>query len=302
MRRPGGWMLMALTALVLMLAFFYTPLNRHNPFLAHKLDGMTVTRLVTREGEELWATGRPVFLGDQYWVSVQEGYEVFSVRDGVAQLSPLGAEEETATEPDEESLPLAATARTIAMYHTHSAESFVPTQGTDSVWGRGGIITVGTVFAAALEELGFRAIHDRTPHDPHDAGAYSRSRRTALALIRDHQPYALFDVHRDAAPVSAYLTHIDGAPTAQIVIVIGRGNPMHANNQVLARRLLAVGEGVHPTLVRGIFMARGSYNQDLDPGVLLLEVGTHLMDQSLAERGITLFADVLGVTVGMTGR
>ena len=305
MRNRQKTSLIVLLGLVLALAFFHTPLSRYNPFLAHKVEGRTVTRLLTEAGEELWSTGRPVFLGDQFWRGVDEGYEVFRLRDGIAHMRSL--DEATTSLPviedeeQEETLPLAATARTIAIYHTHSAESFVPTQGTHSVWGRGGIITVGAVFAEALEEMGFRAIHDRTPHDPHDAGAYGRSRRTASALIRDHQPYALFDVHRDAAPVSAYLTHIDGQATAQIVIVIGRGNPMNTNNQVFARRIMAVGEGVHPTLVRGLFMGRGAYNQDLDPGILLLEVGTHLMAQSLAERGITLFADVLSATVGTTG-
>ncbi len=294
--------LIMVLGLVLFLSFFHTPLSRYNPFLADKVEGRVVTRLITEDGEELWATGRPVFLGDQYWVNPDKGYEVFRIRDNTALLRLLQEVKETTADEQKESLPLAATARKIAIFHTHSAESFVPTQGTHSVWGRGGIIRVGAVFAKTLEDLGFRAIHDRTPHDPHDAGAYGRSRRTASALIRDHQPYALFDVHRDAAPVRAYLTQIDGVDTAQIVIVIGRGNPMNSNNRVLARRLLAVGEGVHPTLVRGIFMGRGSYNQDLDPGMLLLEVGTHLMDQALAERGVTLFAEVLAATVGTAGR
>jgi len=178
----------------------------------------------------------------------------------------------------------------------------VPTQGRSSIWGRGGIIEVGAVFAEALESHNFTVIHDRTPHDPHDAGAYGRSRRTALNLIRTHRPYAVFDVHRDAVPARFYRTTIDGQATAQMVLVIGRSNPLRQGNTLFARRLMAVGAGIYPDLIRGIFVGRGAYNQDLDPGLILVEAGTYLMSQSLVERGIARFAEVVAATAGAPGR
>ena len=39
----------------------------------------------------------------------------------------------------------------------------------------------------------------KTPHDPHDAMAYDRSRRTAAELLKKN-PIALLDIHRDAVP------------------------------------------------------------------------------------------------------
>jgi stage II sporulation protein P len=50
---------------------------------------------------------------------------------------------------------------------------------------------------------------------------------------------------------------------------------------------------LYPGLIKGIFMARGNYNQDISPLSLLLEVGTYQNPQEGAERSITLFADAV---------
>ena len=63
--------------------------------------------------------------------------------------------------------------------------------------------------AEQLEEKGVNVIHDTTLHTPHDAGAYDRSRRTAVQILKQ-RPAALFDVHRDAGPSEPYLTRENG--------------------------------------------------------------------------------------------
>ncbi|MEW6523494.1 MAG: stage II sporulation protein P [Bacillota bacterium] len=297
---------------LLVLAMVYTPLNVYNPFFRDRVERRVYTTLVNAAGEELWATTLPVYRGDELWTGPDTRYVVQRVSRRIAYLeeAPV-AQFDQQPDPGQPgvalagpglALPLATTARTIAVYHTHSAESFVPTQGTHSVWANGGIIQVGAVFAQALEEQGFTVIHSRTPHDPHDAGAYSRSRRTALNLIRNHRPYATFDLHRDAVPARFYRTSIDGQEVSQLMLVIGRSNPLQRGNILFARRLMAVGAGLYPDLFKGLFMGRGTYNQDLDPGLLLVEAGTYLMGQPLVERGIKLLAEVVAVTAGLSGR
>jgi len=51
---------------------------------------------------------------------------------------------------------------------------------------------------------------------------------------------------------------------------------------------------IHPGLVKGIFLARGNYNQDMLPLALLVEVGTHENTREGAERAVILFSDAVG--------
>lgn len=194
-------------------------------------------------------------------------------------------------------LSLTAKRPLIGLYHTHSDESYVPTDGTESTEGRGGIFKVGDAMTRALEAAGFRVVHSRQPHDPHDAAAYDRSRGTARQLLQKG-PVALFDVHRDTAPPEAYQARVAGQSVDQILIVLGRENPSIAANEAFARRVKATMDRRYPGLVRGLFYGLGKYNQDLTPHALLLEVGSHYTPRTDAERGVSLFARALPQVVG----
>jgi len=197
-------------------------------------------------------------------------------------------------------LPLGTARNVVVIYHTHSDESYTPTDGTSSVPGAGGVYDVGSTLAGALREKGFTVVHDLSVHDPHDAGAYPRSRRTVLRNLQ-FAPLFLFDVHRDSAPAPAYLTEIGGVETSRILIVVGGGNPLSRANLATARRLKLFADELFPTLIRGILVARGNYNQDLDPGAILLEMGTESIPQSAAERAAALWADVVAAFAGPPG-
>ena len=110
--------------------------------------------------------------------------------------------------------------------------------------------------------------------NPHDINAYSRSRRTSVQALKD-TPEAIFDIHRDSAPLSAYMTTINGVETAQVMIVIGRSNPNMNANLEFARQIKATADKIYPGLMRGIYMGRGDYNQDLYPRALPVSY-THL--------------------------
>lgn len=258
------------------------------------------TFLLDESGNLVWATCLHVSVGDVY--IGQEGYRarVARIEGSRAYIKREAHAARTAMAATARALPLGAGSKLICVYSTHTDESYVPTEGTEAVPGNGGIIKVASAFAGALSAVGFVVKHDPSAHDPHDALAYTRSRRTAAALA-SLKPYAIFDVHRDAAPPEAYAAVVRGVEVQQIMIVVGRQNPFASANMLFAMRLKQEADRMYPGLVRGIFMASGDYNQDLDPGSLLLEVGTHTLPREHAERAVTFLARVLASLLGTPG-
>jgi stage II sporulation protein P len=210
-------------------------------------------------------------------------------KEGETDEDPENGEEE---EEEEGLEPEEAPRGVIGIYHTHNAESYVPTDGSDSIYGEGGIHQVGASMAAALKEIGVTVIHDQTLHLPHDRGAYRRSRATVERLMGEGLD-VLFDVHRDAAPMRVYAAEIEDEWVTQIQLVVGRQNPNMAVNRQFALDLKNTADQIQPGLIKGIFMARGDYNQDMAPTNLLLEVGAHQNTRNAAEKGIALFSGVV---------
>lgn len=280
-------------------------------------------------GNELLLTGLQVEVGDGFIAADNREYKVVAVtgRTAVARLVgqvslALSAEEEAllalpsrpwyaglfdwtlarrvAEQEDLRREPLQVRPRKdrVAIYHTHSGESYEPSDGTDQKEGRGGIYQVGTALRQALEEHNFEVIHDQTNHLPHDAAAYSRSRRTVLQLLTRQQPAAIFDLHRDTTPPAAYHAKIKGQDVAQVMLVVGRQNPNMQTSLAWAKKLKAAADAKYPGLVRGIFFARGHYNQDLYPRLALLEMGAHQSPREHAEAGARLLAGIVPDVVG----
>ncbi len=104
---------------------------------------------------------------------------------------------------------------------------------------------------------------------------------------------AVFDVHRDAVPAEEYLAVVDSEEMVQIQFVVGRQNPNVQVNREYAESLKQCVDEQYPGLIKGIFMANGSYNQDLLPLSLLLEVGSHLNTKEGAKESMKLFADAV---------
>ncbi|MBU5677315.1 stage II sporulation protein P [Alkaliphilus sp. MSJ-5] len=183
--------------------------------------------------------------------------------------------------------------RKVGIYASHTAESYEPSDGTESIVGAGGVLKVAEKLKEGFEGNGVNAIFDNTSHDPHDAGAYKRSRRTALQLIRQQQPTALVDVHRDAVPAEEYLTEINGDPASKVRLVVGRRNQNFKANEEMAMKVKAVADKMHPGLIKDIFYAKGDYNQDLTPRAMLLEMGTYKHTRERAEKSAGYMSEVI---------
>lgn len=259
--------------------------------------------MLTPENQVIVETSRVIYPGDQYLTSDNLLYEVTEIDDNIAYtkfVEKVQLEDNfLSIQQVRQALGLAVaqaednkTTGKIGVYHTHNAESYVPTDGVASIDGQGGIHAVGLAFTQALEKLGVSVDFSEKLHLPHDKGAYRRSRNTVLSLLSGN-PDAIFDIHRDAAPINAYAAQIDEEWVTQVQFVVGRQNQNLGINRQYAQSLKKIADQVYPGLVKGIFYGRGNYNQDLTPLSLLLEAGAHTNSRDAAERGVSLFAEVV---------
>jgi len=278
-----------------------------NPLASSRLlDELAPGQYVTvydQQGKVLTKIARSVVPGDEIITADGKHYRVTKVHDFSARARFLGADKEFLAWQEffaQSTLPVAVgRPGDVAIYHTHSDESYVPSDGAASIPYNGGIFDVGDRFARALERQRVRVIHSRTPHDPHDAQAYVRSRRTAAQLLKSN-PAAIFDVHRDGVPdPDFYRQHIRGETLSQLRLVIGRQNPHMQANLEFAKKLMARTNESYPGLVKEIFMGAGDYNQDLSPQSLLIEAGTYTLYKEEAQDGVGLLASVVPAVMGI---
>jgi stage II sporulation protein P len=291
---------------------------------AWTVDARTPWSFIDDRGRVVFETSLAVARNDVFIAPDNARYVVVSARNGTARVRHDGYQRLPASRPISpagvsslppqvsaagqgpvlpagaaaaEATPEAGAGRLIFVYHTHSDESYIPGDGRSTVQGRGGIYDVGAVLGETLARDGFLVVHDQALHLPHDAMAYTRSRRTVFQALK-LRPFALLDVHRDSVGSSAYDWSFEGKPATRLLIVVGRQNPLSSANLFVAERVKSVADELYPGLIRGIFLAGGQYNQDLDPGSLLLEVGTERNSKEAASRSVMLFARVLAATFG----
>lgn len=259
-------------------------------------DGELIT-VVTAEGRPLFATGMTVAPGDQFIDQGNDIWAVTAVEGGRAIAHRLAKVVGRPGAPElallRRGAPRAARAAAgsqpfdVAIYYTHSDEAYIPSDGTESARDKGSIYYVGDRFAQALQQEGLRVANSPANHNPHDHGAYARSRRTAAGLLADAEPAALFDIHRNAAPAKEYRF---GEGLSRVMIVIGRSNPAHEANLAFARLIKSEADQRYPGLVRGIFLGIGTYNQDLSARSLILEMGSQHVAREEAAAGAALLA------------
>lgn len=274
---------------------------------AEHVVGKTIS-IVDQKGAQISQACRGVAVGDEIINSEGQHYRVIKVNKNQALAKSLGMDKDLLAWNEyftDERLAMAAAAPqkgSVGVYHTHSDEAYVPSDGTESIPFKGGIYDVGKSFVSRLQDKsGAKVIYDKTPHDPHDNAAYQRSRRTAMNIMKQN-PVAIIDVHRDGIPdPSYYKATISENEVSKLRLVVGRQNPNMQANLDFARRMMAYSNKVHPKIVKEIFMAKGNYNQDLMPTALLIEAGTHTNSKEDAERGVALFADAVPTVLGIQG-
>ena len=274
-------------------------------------DGQTVFTAVDSAGNALFSICGSIAEGDEYISADNILYRVVSVSGTQAVADRIGEE----TMPDvswlrtgEAQAVFAASSaaastgtgsdqKLIAMYVTHSDESYVPSDGTESIEGQGGIYDVAREFRDALQAQGIDVILDESTHLPHDSGAYRRSRQTAERLLQQ-RPDAIIDIHRDGIPdETEYACTIDGESTSRVRLLVGRSNQNSEVNRDFAKQIKAVADEEYPGLVKDIFIGKGNYNQDLSPNAILLEFGTHTISKDRVLNSTDMMAQVMSTAL-----
>ncbi len=253
--------------------------------------------LKDESGKELTIMAREIYIGDEYISEDNKHYSVERVdkKNKVAYAKYRGDIELPILGLAKDSVEVLQREKgNILLYCTHSDESYVPTDGKSSIKGKGGIYDVAEALKSNLEKKGAKVVLDKAAHDPHDAGAYRRSRQTAVKLIKENTPVtAVFDLHRDAVPKKAYTANVDGQQMSKIRIVIGRRNQNRQANEELAKKIKGVADKNYPGLIKDIFIGRGMYNQELSPRSLLFEMGTYENTKEEVQKSTAYLADVI---------
>lgn len=209
------------------------------------------------------------------------------------------------------SLSPAADGPQILIVHTHATEAYTPDGGDTYVPSDNSrtldegqnMLRVGDEMERVFTEMGLNVLHDRTLYDyPRYAGAYSRSGGGVEEYLKQYPTIRLvLDVHRDAligsdGTVYKVVTDIDGVKTAQVMLVVGSGkdHPDWEKNLALAAKLQKSLDTLYPTLARPMTLRQSVYNQNLTPGSLLVEVGSHGNTLQEALAGARAFARCAG--------
>lgn len=242
-----------------------------------------------------------VEVGDGYMSSDYKYYEVVFVdhdmRRGVAKF--IRNVEIPNIDISHTPKPIKMEDRVICMYMTHNDESYLPSDGVDSVYGNGGIKDVAEALKNEFEKYMIDVHFDDTLHIPHDTSAYSRSSNTAKSLYNKYEPDAIFDIHRDATSKKFYLANVNGKERSKIRIVIGKSNPNRSLNEEFALCIVAVANELYPWLITDIYYGSGHYNQSIDGKALLFEMGTYLMEKEKVIESTKELAEV--VTTALYG-
>ncbi len=246
------------------------------------------------DGRVILQTGMAVEPNDEY-ISQDNTHYVITMVEGANARATLKQDSQRSSNPaPDQSIPVVAAnkPRHVAIYTTHTDESYIPSSGTESKPGDGDVYRVAASLGEALGKSGVSVSQSLNQHEPHDINAYSRSRRSLMQLLM-RQPDAVFDIHRDSAPGDAYTTSINGVSTSKVMIVVGASNPHMKTNLRFASQIKEAADSLYPGLMRGIFIGRGDYNQDLYPTNLLFEIGTQTIPADDAQKAAHCLADAV---------
>ena len=281
--------------LLINVLFYLVNAMRSQTCFASTID--TMYTIYTLDGNYLFERAE-VYVGDEYVSSDFKKYVISEINDA----THIGYATFICDVPKyninyDNMQPIATTNKTICMYMTHNDESYVPSDGVDSVYGNGGICDVARYLKSELEKYSVNVVLDTSLHVPHDTSAYSRSEVTAKSLINNYQPSAIFDIHRDGASRNFYVKKVDNIERCKVRIVLGKRNPDIKKNEQFALALQSVALVKYPWLFSDIYYASGHYNQALSDKALLFELGSHLTEKELVQSSMQPLSDVICTTL-----
>lgn len=175
---------------------------------------------------------------------------------------------------------------TVLIIHTHGTESYTrkgkpykESAAYRTLDENYNMLFIGQQVADLLNSQGIPTIQDRQLHDyPSYNGSYSHARKAIQEYLEQYPSIQLIlDLHRDASEGSGSqlrtLAQVEGQKAAQLMVVIGANHKNHEENTALGLKLHAQLETQAPGITRPMQLRGQRFNQDLLPGMLLIEVG-----------------------------
>ncbi len=196
--------------------------------------------------------------------------------------------------------PLTIDNKNIVLFHTHSCESYTPSEkypytqtGNFRTTDLNYTVTrVGTELETYLKSYNYNVVHNTDYHDyPAYNGSYTRSLKTVETILQTTPSDIIIDVHRDAIG-----SRSDYAPTvkigdeeaAQLMFVIGTDNgglwhPNWRENLKFAIAVQQKAEEMYPGLFKTMMLTKSRYNQHTGKYASIIEVGAtgNTLDQCL---------------------
>ena len=201
----------------------------------------------------------------------------------------------------QQDLAKAAAEIRVAVYCTHSSETYTSYSGQPKVYGElGGIYQAAHAFADTLQAEGVGVLVNETIHDwPDWNKAYANSLATAEGLLAAYPNLqVLIDWHRDAGVSrEASVVDINGRTAARIMLVCGSAqryeNPNWQSNRDFMQRLGDKMDELYPGLLRRISVQAGRYNQHIFDHAILVEMGSTENNIEEVEYAATLLAEAM---------
>lgn len=183
---------------------------------------------------------------------------------------------------------------TVLLIHTHGTEAYTPTE--NNVYQEEGgeyrttdnncnMISIGEEMARLLREAGINVVHDTNFYDyPDYLSSYDNCRIGMEEQLKKYPSVKLvIDLHRDSAETEvggqwATSCVINGERSAQVMLVMGTNvyyeHPGWEQNLSMALKFQALMEKTHPGSVRPLDLRKQRFNQDLNTGAMIAEIGS----------------------------
>lgn len=177
----------------------------------------------------------------------------------------------------------------ILIFHTHSQESFIDSNGDPST----SIVGIGRYLAELLtnkyhiETLHHEGVYDLIDGKLDRSEAYELAKPEIERILKENPGIeVVIDLHRDGVKSTTHLvTEINGKQTAQIMFfngmcrtrangnLTGMTNPYIQDNLAFSLQMKIAAESKYPGFARRIYLKGYKYNMDLCPKMLLIEAG-----------------------------
>ncbi len=208
------------------------------------------------------------------------------------EIAGVKIKNETSYEINEEILSntLEINKKNIVIFHTHTCESYTPSEAynyeqtgnfrtTDLNYS---VARVGDELEKYLIERKFNVYHDKTYHDyPAYTGSYKRSLQTVENVLKNNNSDIIIDLHRDAIGSKSNYdpsVKIGEDVVAKMMFVIGTNggglyHPNWENNLQFAIQIQEKANEMYPGLFKPIIVRNSRYNQHLGKAACIIEVG-----------------------------